>query len=47
MKAKKKRIFDIIQIGKKDDFPSRAFDIFIVWVIIINIAVLFLETFDE
>lgn len=47
MKAKKKCIFDIIQIGKKNDFPSRAFDIFIVWVIIINIAVLFLETFDE
>lgn len=45
--TKKKRIFDIIQIGKKDDFISRAFDIFIVAVILINIAVLFLETFDE
>lgn len=47
MKEKKKRIFDIIQIGKKDDLTSRAFDIFIVLVIITNIAVLFLETFDE
>lgn len=47
MKAKKKRIFDIIQIGKKDDFISRAFDIFIVVVILLNIAVLFLETFDS
>lgn len=47
MKAKKKRIFDIIQIGKKNDFTSRAFDIFIVLVIITNIAVLFLETFEE
>lgn len=44
---RKKRIFDIIQIGKKDDFISRAFDIFIVIAIVINIAVLFLETFDS
>ena len=43
----KKRIFDIIQIGKKDDFVSRAFDIFIVIAILLNIAVLFLETFDS
>lgn len=47
MKSKKKRIFDIIQIGKKNDLTSRAFDIFIVLVIITNIAVLFLETFEE
>lgn len=44
---KKKRIFDIIQIGKKEDFVSRAFDLIIVAAIIANIAVLFLETFDE
>ena len=43
---RKKRIFDIIQIGKKDDFVSRAFDIFIVIAIVVNIAVLILETFD-
>ena len=43
---KKKRIFDIIQIGKRDDFVSRGFDIFIVIAIVINIAVLFIETFD-
>ena len=47
MGKKKKRIFDIIQIGKRDDFISRAFDIFIVTVILANIAVLFLGTFDE
>ena len=47
MKKKKKRVFDIIQIGKREDFVSRAFDIFIVTVIIINITVLFMETFDE
>ena len=48
MSAKrKKRIFDIIQIGKKDDFVSRAFDFFIVFAIVINIAVLFMETFES
>ena len=46
-KSKKKRIFDIIQIGKRDDFVSRAFDLFIVAAIFANIAVLFLETFEE
>ena len=44
---KKKRIFDIIQIGKREDFVSRAFDLFIVAAIVANIAVLFLETFGE
>lgn len=47
MEKRKKRIFDIIQIGKREDFISRAFDIFIVTVILANIAVLFLGTFDE
>ncbi len=44
---KKKRIFDIIQIGNKEDIPSRAFDIFITIVIFLNIVVMFLETFDQ
>lgn len=43
---KKKRIFDIIQIGRQEDFVSRVFDIFIVLVIFANIAVLFMETFE-
>lgn len=43
---KKKRIFDIIQIGNTEDLPSRAFDWFIVGVILLNILVMFLETFD-
>lgn len=43
----RKRIFDIIQIGKKDDFLSRSFDFFIAAVIITNICVMFLETYDE
>ena len=47
MKSLKKRIFDIIQIGHREDLPSVAFDIFIVLVILTNITVIFLETFDE
>jgi len=46
-KPLKKRIFDIIQIGNKNDFISRSFDWFIVIVIILNILTVFLETFDE
>ncbi len=43
----KKRVFEIIQIGKKDDFVSKFFDIFITVIITLNILVLFLETFSE
>jgi len=43
----KKRVFDIIQIGNTSDTPSRLFDYFIVGVIFINIATLFLGTFDQ
>lgn len=43
----KKRVFEIIQIGKKDDFASKFFDIFITVIITLNILVLFLETFSE
>ncbi len=43
---KKKRIFDIIQIGNTEDLPSRAFDWFLVIVIVLNILVMFLATFD-
>lgn len=43
----KKRVFDIIQIGNRYDVPSRAFDMFIVMVIIVNILTLFLDSFDE
>ncbi|MBR6328491.1 MAG: ion transporter [Lachnospiraceae bacterium] len=43
----KKRIFDIIQISNLDDTPGRIFDIFIVLVIVLNISVLFLETFES
>ena len=46
-KQNRKRIFEIIQIGQRTDIISRLFDYFIVGVILVNIAVLFLETFDE
>ena len=47
MREKKKRIFDIIQIGQREDIISRGFDIFIVIVILLNISIIFLETFDR
>ena len=43
----KKQIFDIIQIGDKSNLLSRAFDIFIVVVILSNISVMFLQTYDQ
>ena len=43
----KQRIFNIIQIGNKDDFTSRLFDVFITITILLNIAVMVLETFSE
>lgn len=43
----KKRIFEIIQIGNNTDWISRAFDIFIAVIIVLNIIAMFLETFDE
>ena len=43
----RKRLFDIIQIGNTGDLPSRAFDWFIVAVIILNILSMILLTFDE
>lgn len=46
MNETRRRIFEIIQIGNRGDLPSRLFDYFIVTVITVNIAVLFMETFD-
>lgn len=43
----KKRIFKIIQIGSRADIPSLSFDIFIVLIILINIFVTVLQTFEE
>ena len=46
MKTSKQRIFEIIQIGNRGDGVSRFFDYFISAVIILNIVILFMETFD-
>lgn len=43
----KKKIFDTIQIGDKSNVLSRIFDIFIVVVILSNIAVMFMQTYEE
>lgn len=43
----KQKIFNIIQIGDKSNKVSRAFDIFITIMIISNIVVTFLQTFEE
>lgn len=44
--AVKKRVFTIIQIGSRADIPSECFDFFIIFVILANIAVTFLQTFE-
>ena len=43
----RKRIFEIIQIGNETDVPSLCFDFFIVFIILVNISITFLQTFDE
>ncbi|MFC2471360.1 MAG: hypothetical protein ACFNVI_08155 [Lachnoanaerobaculum gingivalis] len=44
---RKKRIFEVIQIGNREDIPSRVCDFVIVTAIILNITVLFAGTFEE
>ncbi len=43
----KRKLFEIIQIGEYKGTISRTFDYFIACVIILNVAVLFLKTFEE
>lgn len=43
----RERVFHTVQIGTKDDLWSRAFDIFLVVNIMLNIAAMFMETFDR
>ncbi len=47
MKKFRKRLFEIIQIGGADDTISRSFDVIITVIIIVNILVTFMETFDS
>ncbi len=43
----KQRIFHIIQVGQDEDTLSRSFDLILVCMILINISVMFLQTFDQ
>ncbi|MBR5917083.1 MAG: ion transporter, partial [Lachnospiraceae bacterium] len=43
----RKRLFEIVQIGAAKDLLSRSFDVIISAIIVINIAVTFLATFQE
>lgn len=43
----KRRIFDIIQIGNREDVPSRLFDILITISILLNLFAIFFETFES
>lgn len=45
--ARKKRIFDIIQIGYDEDWQSRAFDIVLIILILVNLFISFFVTFDS
>ncbi len=47
MKEFKKKVFNVIQIGSKDDKISRLFDVFIVITIVLNLFVTLFDTFDE
>ncbi len=47
MKDVRKRIFNIIEIGNKNDLPSSLFDGFIVTVILLNLTVTLMQTFDQ
>lgn len=43
----RKRLFEIVQIGAAKDLLSRSFDVIISVIIVLNIVVTFLATFDE
>ena len=45
--AGKRRIFDIIQIGFDEDWQSRAFDIVLMILILVNLFISFFATFDS
>ncbi len=46
-KGIRKRIFDIIQIGSREDAPSMAFDILITIAIFLNLFAMFFATFEQ
>ena len=46
LQSKKERVFEILQLGNHKDFLSRACDVLIIAVILVNIAISILYTFD-
>ena len=46
-KQRRKRTFEIIEIGAQDDLVSRVYDIFNMLSIVLNLAVSILYTFEE
>lgn len=44
---KRKRIFTIIQVGNRDDIPSRAYDIFLMIAVLLNFAIAVFDTFPK
>lgn len=47
MSALRKRIFEIIEVGKEGDYTSRAYDFVNMFSIVINLAVAVMYTFEE
>lgn len=43
----KKRVFEIIQVGNLSDVPSRAYDIFLVAAVAVNIFIALFDTFPQ
>lgn len=47
IRARKKRIFDIIQIGNRNDWPSRLFDVVLIVLIVLNLFIAIFATFES
>ncbi len=45
--AKKRRTFEIIQIGNDEDWPSRLFDVLVIVMILTNLFIAIFTTFDQ
>lgn len=43
----KRRVFEVIQIGNTKDLPSRLFDDVLIVMVLLNITLMFLETFER
>lgn len=47
LNMKKRRIFEIIQVGNLSDIPSRAYDAFLIVAVLVNIFIALFDTFPE